>query len=151
MSDLFSKLKTWFTEVFNKIKEVFTNIFNTVKDKLTNIFNNVKEVFTNIYNAIKTPIDNAKNTANMQWKMWYVTKKDGTCWQSEEEKNSTNVEDMLVYENKEDIPEGNKTVGAYFESQYGGQLEGERSSIYIRFKIQITIICQRIKITYILF
>lgn len=76
------------------------------------------------------------NTANMQWKMWYVTKKDGTCWQSEEEKNSTNVEDMLVYENKEDIPEGNKIVGAYFESQYGGQLEGERSSIYIRFKIQ---------------
>lgn len=78
------------------------------------------------------------NTGNMQWKMWYATKKDGTCWQSEEEKSSTNVEDMLIYENREDIPEGHKIVGAYFESQYGGQLESGSSSIYLRFKVQDT-------------
>lgn len=78
------------------------------------------------------------NTANMQWKMWYATKKDGTCWQSEEEKSSTNIEDMLVYENKADIPEGYKIVGAYFESQAGGQLEAGISSIYLRFKVQDT-------------
>ena len=78
------------------------------------------------------------NTVNMQWKMWYATKKDGTCWQSEEEKSSTNVEDMLIYETREDIPDGYKIVGAYFESQYGGQLESGISSIYLRFKVQDT-------------
>lgn len=80
----------------------------------------------------------ATNTTNMKWKMWYATKKDGTCWQSEEEKKSTNVEDMLVYENKEDIPEGYKIVGVYFESQDGGQLDSGDSSIYLRFKVQDT-------------
>lgn len=78
------------------------------------------------------------NTANMQWKMWYATKKDGTCWQNEEEKRTTNIEDMNIYENKQDIPENYKIVGAYFESQEGGYLESERNSIYLRFKVQGT-------------
>lgn len=78
------------------------------------------------------------NIANMQWKMWYATKKDGTCWQNEEEKRTTNIEDMNIYENKQDIPENYKIVGAYFESQEGGYLESERNSIYLRFKVQGT-------------
>ncbi len=42
-----------------------------------------------------------------EFRVWYVTKKDGTNWQSQEEMNNGNIEDMDIYDNIEDIPEIN--------------------------------------------
>ena len=56
---------------------------------------------------------------NMKWKYWFVTKKDGTNWSSQTDMNNGNIEDMVLYENLSDIPDGNLCVGVYFESQGG--------------------------------
>ena len=59
---------------------------------------------------------------NMTFKYWYVTKKDGTNWTSQEDMNNALIEDMALYENFEDIPDGFTCVGMYVESQ-GGYIE----------------------------
>ena len=51
------------------------------------------------------------------FKTWYVTKKDGTNWIDETERNNANIEDLNIYENLEDIPNEYICVGMYFESQ----------------------------------
>ena len=56
---------------------------------------------------------------NMNWKYWYVTKKDGTNWESQTDMNNGKIEDMLLYENKEDIPDNYTCIGVYIESQEG--------------------------------
>ena len=58
-------------------------------------------------------------TDTMTWKSWYVTKKNGTNWIDETERNNANIEDLNMYENLEDIPEGYICIGMYFESQGG--------------------------------
>ena len=55
----------------------------------------------------------------INYKMWFVTKKDGTNWNSQSEMNNANEEDLLFYSNLEDIPENAVCVGEYFESQSG--------------------------------
>ena len=55
----------------------------------------------------------------MKWKYWFVTKKDGTNWSSQTDMNNGNIEDMVLYESLDDIPEGHLCVGVYFESQGG--------------------------------
>ena len=78
---------------------------------------------------------------NMKWKYWYVTKKDGTNWSSQTDMNNGNIEDMILYENLEDIPDGSLCVGIYFESQ-GGYISTpanpETQYFGIRFKIKDT-------------
>ena len=80
-------------------------------------------------------------TETMTWRTWYVTKKDGTNWLDEAERNNSNIEDLNMYENLEDIPEEYKCVGMYFESQ-GGILNITQWSgaqyICIRMKIKDT-------------
>ena len=49
-------------------------------------------------------------------KLWYVTKKDGTNWSSQEEMNNANIEEMDIYENIEDIPHDKICTGVYIES-----------------------------------
>ena len=56
---------------------------------------------------------------NAEFKVWYVTKKDGTNWQSQQEMNNGNIEDMEIYENVEDIPINKKCIGIYFETTNG--------------------------------
>ena len=80
-------------------------------------------------------------TDTMTWRTWYVTKKDGTNWLDEAERNNSNIEDLNMYENLEDIPEEYKCVGMYFESQ-GGILNipqwSGKQYICIRMKIKDT-------------
>ena len=56
---------------------------------------------------------------NMTFNYWYVTKKDGTNWSDQKEMNNANIEDMVLYKNKEDIPDGHICVGVFFESKDG--------------------------------
>ncbi len=73
----------------------------------------------------------------MNFKVWFVTKKDGTNWTSQEEMNNGNIEDMDIYENIEDIPKDKICVGMYFESTTGyiARLNGAQSIIiYLRIK-----------------
>ena len=76
-------------------------------------------------------------TDTMTWKSWYVTKKDGTNWKNEEERNNSGIEDLNIYENIQDIPEGYICIGMYFESQ-GGSMSRESKYIQIKFKIKDT-------------
>ena len=55
-----------------------------------------------------------KGTA--KFRIWYVTKKDGTNWTSENERNNANIEDMDIYDNIEDIPENKICIGVYAET-----------------------------------
>ena len=72
----------------------------------------------------------------MTFKAWYVTKKDGSNWIDENERNNSNLENLNMYENLEDIPEGYICVGMYFESQDGITNE---ISIKIRGKVKDTV------------
>ena len=38
---------------------------------------------------------------------------------SQEERNNANIEDLKIYENMEDIPEGSLCIGVYYESKDG--------------------------------
>ena len=55
----------------------------------------------------------------IDFNMWYVTKKDGTNWNSQQEMNNTIVSECDLYENLEDIPSDKLCVGVYYESQGG--------------------------------
>ena len=74
------------------------------------------------------------------FKVWYVTKKDGTNWTSQEEMNYANIEDMDIYEKIEDIPEGKLCIGIYAEtiSGYIDQATGDSNKIFFLFKIKET-------------
>ena len=58
---------------------------------------------------------------NMNFRIWYVTKKDGTNWISQEEMNNSTIDDgnLQLYENYDNIPDSYICVGVYFESQSG--------------------------------
>ena len=55
----------------------------------------------------------------MDFKMWYVTKKDGKNWASQEEMNKTIISECNLYEDLNDIPEDKLCIGVYYESQGG--------------------------------
>lgn len=61
-------------------------------------------------------------TTDMTWKMWYTTKKDGTNWNSQDERNKADIKDMNLYEKLTNIPNGYICTGIYYESQ-GGKLD----------------------------
>ncbi len=56
---------------------------------------------------------------NLRYKMWFLTKKDGTNWTSQSEMNYAVIDDLVMYENYEDIPEGHLCIGEYYENQEG--------------------------------
>mgnify|MGYP005795271303 CR=1 FL=1 len=58
---------------------------------------------------------NSPVEGNPKFRLWYVTKKDGTNWTSQSEMNNANIEDMDVYDYIEDIPENKICVGMYVE------------------------------------
>ena len=74
-------------------------------------------------------------TSSMKWKYWYVTKKDGSNWTNQTDMNNGKIEDMLLYENKEDIPEGFNCIGVYIESQEGYLTAGTKVYFYVKLKV----------------
>ncbi len=77
---------------------------------------------------------------NAEFKVWYVTKKDGTNWTSQEEMNNGNIEDMEIYETIEEIPEDKICIGIYFEtiSGYLARSSGNNNSLIFLLKIKDT-------------
>ena len=71
------------------------------------------------------------------YKMWFVTKKDGTNWLNQDEMNNTDIENLIMYENYEDIPEGYICVGEYFETQTGYLTNGYQWTV-INLKVKST-------------
>ncbi len=76
----------------------------------------------------------------MKFNVYYATKTDGTNWNSQEEMNNADIEDMIVYENIEDIPDGYICIGVYFESidGYLAVSSGDNNTIYFYAKIKET-------------
>ena len=72
------------------------------------------------------------------FKIWYVTKKDGTNWTSQNEMNNANIEDMDIYDNIEDIPTGKKCIGEYIENidGYISRISGGSNVFEIPLKIK---------------
>ena len=77
---------------------------------------------------------------NPQFKVWYVTKKDGTNWNSQTEMNNSNIEDMNIYDNIEDIPENMLCTGIYIEliDGYISRKSGDNNVIYFLLQIKDT-------------
>jgi len=74
---------------------------------------------------------------NFWYKMWFVTKKDGTNWKDEKERNNAKIEDLILYDNYQDIPSNYLCVGEYFETQ-GGYLVTGYQIIDVKLKIKDT-------------
>ena len=93
-----------------------------------------------------TTFDNGTNyekwnfDGDMEFKVYYVTKPDGSNWSSQTEMNNANIEDMNVYESLEDIPDGYTCVGEYLESTTGTltRKTGGNNSVLLPFKIKET-------------
>ena len=79
---------------------------------------------------------------NTSFKIWYVTKKDGTNWTSQTEMNNANIEDMDIYDNIEDIPEDKICIGVYAEtiSGYIARSTGDNNILMIPLKVKETAI-----------
>ena len=78
---------------------------------------------------------------SMKFNMYFVTKPDGTNWSSQDERNKADIEDLVIYENIEDIPEGWLCIGVYYESSEGYCIlpnYDDQRSIYTYLKIKDT-------------
>ena len=77
---------------------------------------------------------------DMKFNVWYATKPDGTNWVSKDEMTNANVEDMIVYDKIEDIPEGATCIGVYMESTTGviSRTTGDNNCIVIPLKVKET-------------
>ena len=77
----------------------------------------------------------------MTLNQYFVTKKDGTNWISQDEMNKADIEDLVIYDNLEAIPDGYLCVGAYYESN-GGYLDvpysAEQREVYTYLRIKDT-------------
>ena len=77
------------------------------------------------------------SSSTLKFNAYYLTKKDGTNWSSQEEMNNMcNIEDFNIYKNKSDIPEGYICVGLFFESKEGGYVKPLWSTIYVEMKVK---------------
>ena len=75
---------------------------------------------------------------NMTFKIWYITKQDGTNWIDQHEMNQAKIEEMLYYEKIEDIPNGYICVGEYIESISGNitASSGGNNTVRIRLRVK---------------
>ena len=77
-----------------------------------------------------------RGNKDMSFKIWAITKKDGTNWNSQEEMNTTtNITDFDFYDEVEDIPEGKTCIGIYIESD-GGFWKPTYNVIEVEMKIK---------------
>ena len=76
----------------------------------------------------------------LEFRIWYVTKKDGTNWSSQLEINNANIEDMDIYDNIEDIPKDKICIGIYVETLNGclSRHYNYSNEIYIPVKVKKT-------------
>lgn len=74
--------------------------------------------------------NNNSNSSDMEFKIYYATKKDGTNWQSQSEMNNSTFSDLNYYENYEDIPSDEKCVALYIESTNGMLKQGDNNLIF---------------------
>ena len=74
----------------------------------------------------------------MRFNVYYATKQDGTNWTSQQEMNNADIENMLIYDNIEDIPEGYICIGVFYESidGYIAVSSGDNNVIYFPAKIK---------------
>lgn len=77
---------------------------------------------------------------NVIFRIWYVTKKDGTNWKDQQEMNNGNIENMDIYDNIEDIPQDKICVGIYAESVSGyiSRFSGSNNVLKIKLKVRET-------------
>lgn len=77
---------------------------------------------------------------NMTFNVWYLTKRDGTNWSSQEEMNQAKIQDMLYYRSIEEIPENSICIGEFIESIDGDitTSTGTNNVISIRLKVKDT-------------
>lgn len=74
----------------------------------------------------------------MRFNLYYATKQDGTNWSSQQEMNNADIEDMIVYENMEDIPKGHICIGVFYESidGYLAVATGDTTTVWFQAKIK---------------
>ena len=76
---------------------------------------------------------------SLKFNAYYLTKKDGTNWVSQEEMNKTiDLDDFNVYKHKKDIPENYVCVGLFFESIDGGVWEPIYGIVNVRMTVKET-------------
>ena len=77
---------------------------------------------------------------NPQFRIWYVTKKDGSNWNSQTDMNNGNIENMDIYDNIEDIPENKLCTGIYIEliDGYLSKKTGDVNAIYFPLLVKNT-------------
>lgn len=74
---------------------------------------------------------------DMEFNVWYLTKKDGTNWTNQEEMNTTNIEELEIYEKIEEIPEGKICIGEYLESTEGELSTTSANNNIVRISLNI--------------
>lgn len=74
---------------------------------------------------------------DMEFNVWYLTKKDGTNWTNQEEMNTTNIEALEIYEKIEEIPEGKICIGEYLESTEGELSTTSANNNIVRISLNI--------------
>ena len=94
--------------------------------------------FEPILTSRKTEYYKASFAGDMEFNVWYVTKPDGTNWSDKDEMINANVEDMLVFDTIEEIPEGYVCVGEYIESTTGvlTRTTGDNNNVYVSLKVK---------------
>ena len=75
---------------------------------------------------------------DMEFKVYYVTKPDGKNWIDYTEMKNANVEDMNVYDNISDIPDGYICIGIFLESTTGAlsRTTGDNNCVYVPVKVK---------------
>ena len=97
----------------------FEQSVNNDEEKYPRTINNFMKFDGDCYEPVVLSNGNKFTSTTMKYKMWYTTKKDGTNWSSQDEMNATTIEEVVLYENLTDIPDGYICTGAYWESQSG--------------------------------
>ena len=96
------------------------------------------EAFEPVYYSDGSKYKISQMKGEAKFRVWYVTKKDGTNWKSQEEMNNGNIEDMDIYDQIEDIPKNKICIGVYVEtiSGYISRFTGDNNCLIIQLKIR---------------
>ena len=75
-----------------------------------------------------------------KFRLWYVTKKDGTNWKNQQDMNNGNIEDMDIYDTIEEIPKEKICIGIYVEtiSGYISRFTGTHNTLDLPVKVKET-------------
>ena len=98
------------------------------------------EAFEPIYYSNGDKYRKLAFAGDAEFRVWYVTKKDGTNWKDRIEMTNSNIENMDIYDNIEDIPNNKLCVGIYFETISGNivRSSGNNNIVGFLFKVKET-------------